>query len=93
MVGLDLFWEKIDGFILGKVGKHVVEHPADVVLAIIHDPLCFDVPEDWHSDALVIFGIGSSVRCTQELKAIDRIGGFKRRARLDLARSIAKRPA
>ncbi len=93
MVGLDFFREKVDGFISGKVVKHVVEHATDVVFAIVYDPLCFRVPEDRHSHAGLITRIGRFVGFTQKLEAVDRIGGFKRRAGRDLAGRIAKRPA
>src|SRR5260370_8408138 len=93
VVGFDFFWEKIDGFILGKVVKHVVEHAADVVLAIVYNPLCFRVPENWHSHPALITRIGGCVRFAQELEAVDRISGFERRAGRDLAGCFAKAPA
>ena len=71
VVGLDFFWEKVDLFTSGKVVKHVIEHAADVVLAIVHDPLCFRVPEDRHSHAGLITRLGRFVGFTQKLKAVN----------------------
>ena len=67
-------WEKIDVFILGELIKHVIEHVADVVLAIINNPFAFFVPEHWHSHALIEIRISCPVSFTQKLKPVDRIG-------------------
>src|SRR5205814_9777991 len=72
VVGLDFFWEKIDGFISCKVVKHVVEHAADVVLTIVYNPLCFCVPQHRYSYALVVIGMGRCVGLAQKLDAVDR---------------------
>ena len=37
MLGFDIFREKIDVLISGEIIKHIVEHAADVVLAVIED--------------------------------------------------------
>src|ERR1044071_6166745 len=93
VVGLDLFREKVDRLVLGEVVKPVVEHPANVVLAIVDNPLCFCVPEDGHSYASLIIRVGRRVGLAQELEAVDWISGFKMRAWRDLAGRIAKCPA
>src|SRR5215470_4498444 len=93
MLGLNFFRKKIDGFISGKVIKHIVEHAADIILTIVHDPLCFLVPEDWHRYAGRIMRVGGCVSFAQKLKAVDWISGFKRHSWWDLAGRIAKCPA
>src|SRR5436190_23649117 len=51
VLGLDLFREKVDGFISRRVVKHLVEHAADVVLAIVYDTFRFCVPQHRYSRA------------------------------------------
>ena len=74
MLGFDLFRKKIEISIPGKIIKHVVEHAADVVLAIVDDLFRFLVPKHGNSDALIKIGIGCLVGFAQKSEAVDWIG-------------------
>jgi hypothetical protein len=58
----DLSREKIDVFVTGKIIEPIVEHAADIVLAIVHNLLCLFVPKHRHSDAFVVIRISCLVR-------------------------------
>ena len=61
----DVFWKKIRIFISGKIVEHIVEHAADVVFAIIDDPVRFLVPEHRHGHA----SLDNSVRLLCKLRS------------------------
>src|SRR5438552_14023748 len=93
MLGLDFLREKIQLFSLGEIVKRAVKHPTDVILTVVHNPFCLPVPENGNGHALVVLWIGRSIGFAQKLEAVDRVGGFKRRAGRNLSRRMAKGPA
>ena len=74
MLRFDILGKEIEIFTPGEIIKHVVEHAADVILAIVDDLFQFLVPEHRHSDPLVEIRIGCFISLAQKLKAVDRIG-------------------
>ena len=73
MLGLDLFRKKIDVFISRDRVEGVVEHAADVVLAIVDDFFRFFIPQHRHGDAAIEVRIGRGVGFTEKFETVDRI--------------------
>src|SRR4029077_107425 len=74
LFGCDFGRKKIYILIPGELIKHIIEHAADIVLTIVHDPFRFRVPEHRYCHALVEIRIGSVVSFAEKVKAVDRVG-------------------
>ena len=68
--GFDLFWEKVDSFVSGKLVKHIVEHAADVVLGVVHDSPRLPVPQDGDGEAAAKVRGRDAVRFAQKFEAV-----------------------
>ncbi len=74
VLGFDLFREKIDVLVFGKVIKNVVKNAADIILRIVHHLFGLLVPQDWHGNAGAVIRIGRLIGFAQEMEAVDGIG-------------------
>ncbi len=69
----DFFRKKIDTFIFRDRIECIVEHPADIVLAVIDDLFRLLVPQHRYCDAAIEIRIGRRVRFAQVVEGVYRI--------------------
>src|SRR5215469_7424948 len=73
VLGFDVFWKEIEILVCGEIIEHIVEHSANVVLAIVDNAFCFFVPEDRHRHALIEMGISCLISFAQKLETVNGI--------------------
>ena len=83
LLGGDVVREKLR-VARGEPAEGAVEHPADVVLGVVDDPVRFLVPKDGNGDAAVKSRIGGAVGLGEEFEAVDGI--------VAVARAVAEGP-
>src|ERR1051326_6790364 len=92
VLGFDVFRKKSQSFVFREIIETIIEHSADVVLAIVEDAVCLFVPEHGDGHAQIEIRISCFVSFTQELKAADGVGRFEWGTRRSFASRVAKRP-